>query len=330
MMQRHSIFYLLLSSTPFVTGFLPNNNNNNGVVSHLGVPSALLMSSPSDEVKVDPNVYNVPIEKGAEMWTATVNAEPRNGRDVGVPYLDTKSRNHFVDDVKVIVFRDGGMGMNLMELAGGREDGYGITIVESVSGNAEKAGIIPGDSISSVQARSSVVKKKAASIETQEQAFDCECRDFDETIGLLTSFDPEIDSLILNLKRLRRQPKLKVVVEYPPSQCAEGVDNKETIELFAGENLRRALMNRGIVFEDRDARKCDYCGQKCMVKIDVGSTLCNPMSITEEKFMKNNPKCRLSCKTVVGYGMQEGNIRLRVNLNEWKPNEGASTSPFAS
>jgi hypothetical protein len=53
----------------------------------------------------------------------------------------------------------------------------------------------------------------------------------------------------------------------------------------------------------------------------MGMQLMNPMGLTEEKLMKLNPKCRLSCKTVVGYNMQEGNVRLRINLNEWKPDD---------
>mmetsp|Transcript_13609 Transcript_13609/g.20070 ORF Transcript_13609/g.20070 Transcript_13609/m.20070 type:complete len:316 (+) Transcript_13609:100-1047(+) len=282
----------------------------------------------SESLTVDANVYNVPTEKAAELWTATVNAEPRGGRPAGMPYLDTKSKDYFVDDLEVAISRDGGMGMNLIELAGGRDDGFGITIVESASGNAEKAGIIPGDSIASVQAQTITVDGTKEMEKTEQ--YDCECRDFDETIGLLTSFAPEVKSLILNIKRIRRVPKLNVVVEYPPSQCAEGADNKESLQLFAGENLRQGLMTRGIVFEDRDARKCDYCGGKCMVRIDTGMQLLSPKGMTEEKLMKNNPKCRVSCKTIVGYGMSEGNIRLRVNLNEWKEDEGKSSSPFFS
>jgi Na+-transporting NADH:ubiquinone oxidoreductase subunit NqrF len=148
---------------------------------------------------------------------------------------------------------------------------------------------------------------------------------------------------------------VQVVVEYPPVQCADGADNKEILELFAGENLRRALLNRGIVMEDGKAGKCDFCGGKCTVKIDMGMPLMNPMSTTEEKIMKNNPKCRvsllcrnfadqiihfpfvhsqmhpkISCKTVVGYNMQEGNVRLKVNLNEWTAEDKKESSPFFS
>eukprot|EP00536_Pseudo-nitzschia_multiseries_P015536 jgi/Psemu1/312266/fgenesh1_kg.906_\ len=222
------------------------------------------------------------------------------------------------------------MGIELLELAGGRDDDYGLTIVSGVSGNAEKAGIIAGDSIASVEVNR--VDASGNKVAESRELFDCECRNFDATIGLLGSFPPEIESLTLNIKRIRRWPKVKVVVAYPPSQCADGVDNEETLELFAGENLKRALQTRGIIFEDRDAAKCDFCGGKCTVAIDMGMQLMNPMGLTEEKLMKRNPKCRLSCKTVVGYNMQEGNARLRINLNEWKTDDKKAgfNNPFAS
>ena len=155
----------------------------------------------------------------------------------------------------------------------------------------KKAGIIAGDSIASIEIQR-VTSSDGGSNESREM-FDCECKNFDATIGLLSSFPPEIEALTLNLKRIRRWPKIKVAVEYPSVQCADGVDNREVVELFAGENLKRALQTRGIVFEDRDAPKCDFCGSKCTVSIDQGMQLLNPMSVTEEKLMARNPKCRL-------------------------------------
>jgi ferredoxin len=288
------------------------------------------VANPGANSAVDPNVYNVDVDKAADLWTVSVSADNRMDRKAGVPFLDSKSKNYFVDDLQVVVSRDGGMGIELLELAGGREDDYGLTIVSGVSGNAEKAGIIAGDSIAGVEVN--LNSGSNTKVEESLEMFDCECKNFDATIGLLGSFPPEIESLTLNIKRIRRWPKVKVTVQYPPIQCADGVDNEETLELFAGENLMRALQTRGIIFEDRDAAKCDFCGGKCTVSIDMGMQLMNPMGLTEEKIMKRNPKCRLSCKTVVGYNMQEGNARLRVNLNEWKPEDKKAgfNNPFFS
>jgi hypothetical protein len=56
----------------------------------------------------------------------------------------------------------------------------------------------------------------------------------------------------------------------------------------------------------------------------------SPMSTTEQKIMARNPKCRISCKTVVGYNMQEGNLRLKVNLNAWTTKDKKDANPFLS
>lgn len=273
---------------------------------------------------VDPNTYNIDLDEAAELWTASVSPDSIAGREANTPYLDSKSKDYFVDDVELRVPRGGGLGMELLELAGGRDDGYGITIVTVVSGNAEQAGVLPGDSIASVSAVTTTSKGNV--VEETVEVKDCECRDFDSTIDALTSFDTE--SLTLSIKRIRRWPKIDLIVEYPPAQVAEGVDNTERLQLFAGENLRRAMLNRGIVMEDPKAGKCDFCGGKCTVSVDVGADLLNPMSTTEEKIMKKNPKCRLSCKTTVGHNMREGSVRLRVNLNVWNEEEKKEGKKF--
>jgi len=282
---------------------------------------------------VDPNVYNIDVELAADLWAVSVSADKRMDREAGVPFLDSNSKNHYVENIRVVVSRDGGMGIELLELAGGRDDDYGLTIVSGVSGNAEKAGIIAGDSIAGVEVKRVSLKDGSnTKVEESREMFDCECKNFDATIGLLGSFTPEIESLTMNIKRIRRCPKVKVLVQYPPIQCADGADNEETLELFAGENLKQALQTRGVIFEDRDAPKCDFCGGKCTVSIDMGMQLMSPMGLTEEKLMSRNPKCRLSCKTVVGYNLQEGNVRLRINLNEWKPDDKKAgfNNPFFS
>jgi len=316
-------------------------NNGNASLS----PSSLLRSAPADSdfekpipvrnldsnSAVDENVYNVDAEAAADIWTVSISGEDRLDQLANIPFLDSKSKDHYVENIRVVVSRDGGMGIELLELAGGREDECGLTIVSGVSGNAEKAGIIAGDSIASMETQK-VTMSSGGESESRE-LFDCECKNFDTTIGLLSSFPSEIESLVLNVKRIRRWPKINIVVEYPPIQCAEGVDNKETVELFAGENLKQGLQTRGIIFEDRDAGKCDFCGGKCTVSIDMGMQLMNPIGLTEEKIMKNNPKCRLSCKTKVGYNMQEGDVRLRINLNEWTADDNkksTSKNPFFS
>ena len=290
--------------------------------------------------KVDPNKYNVDLEKAAELLTVSVSADNNLDRVANKPYLDVTSKDYFVDNECVVITRtpeSPGLGLDLLELAGGRDDGVGLTIIQGVSGNAEAAGVLPGDSISSVefqQVKTSSSTSSGLSVEEtiQGEVLECDCKDFDSTFEVLTSIPPvdEIESITLNLKRVRRWPRITTVVEYPPSQVAPGADNTETFELFAGENLKRALLNRGIVMEDPTGRKCDFCGGKCSVKVEQGLQLLSPMSTTEEKLMAKNPKCRVSCKTVIGYNTQEGNLRVKVNLNEWTRKDKESSNPFFS
>ena len=269
---------------------------------------------------VDANRYNVDLDLAASLWTAKVQETNSNAREAGVPFLATSSKDYFVDDAgDVTVSRDGGMGLELLELAGGREDGFGITIVTAVTegGNAAAAGILPGDSIASISVTTEQTREDGAQEVTRRSA-GTECLDFDGTMAALADFPGEAPAVILGLKRIRRWPKIKVRVEYPPIQCAEGADNHEDLVLDAGENLKRALQTRGIVMEDPDAPKCDYCGNKCNVSVGrAGMHLLSPMSTTEEKIMKRNPDLRLSCKTTVGHNMQEGELTVRVNVRQW-------------
>jgi len=280
----------------------------------------------ADKNKVNPDKYNVSVEQAAKLWKASVQEEDNAKRAAGVPFLDSNSKDYFVDDVSSIeISRAGGLGMELLELAGGREDGIGITIVQDVyeGGNAEKAGIIAGDSISAVsvfETTTSTSSGGGVEEETKRRMTGCECQDFDGTIDALVNFPGDDNQkLYLDIKRIRRWPKIQVQVEYPPSQCAEGVDNVKMIELYAGENLMRALQNRGIILDDPGNLKCDYCGLNgCYVSISKGKSLLSPTGPTEEKLFKYNPTCRISCRTTVGYNMQEGDLSLRVNLLQWK------------
>jgi len=302
-----------------------------------------------DDQAVDPNVYNVnDLELAAQLWQVSLSSKTNQpNRPANTPFLDTKpflpkdpTTKYVVDNVVVQVSRTGGLGMQLWELAGGRDDGCGITLIEGVSGNAEAAGVLPGDSLARIQYTTSMQGTQSSTTATEMDVaqaittLNCECRDFDATMEVLTTLPPPevVDTLTLTLKRLRTWPQIDVVVEYPPSQCAPGVDNKVSLQFWAGENLRQGLLTRGIVMEDpRAERQCDFCGSKaCVVKVDQGMPLLSPLSTTETKLMKYNPKCRLSCKTVVGYNLQQGNLRLKLNVNEWTRQDAQESNPFFS
>merc|ERR1712157_157068 len=212
------------------------------------------------------------------------------------------------------------------EIAGGREDGVGITVIEEVldGGNAEGSGIVAGDSIVAV----SVVQTNGNGMSAKEEQLEVstECLGYDATIEALMSLPSPTSSedlITLTIKRIRKQPKINVKLQYPPALGEPDVG----IELFAGENLRRALLTRGIKLNDKFARRLDSggsgdCGSDgtcatCVVSVTNGSELLSPMSVQEGKILSKKPRWRMACKATVGYGMTEGDLTIQVSPRQW-------------
>lgn len=278
------------------------------------------------------NQYNIPLEEAAEEWTAELT--PGTSLQKEGVYLGTKtSSNLFIDTLSFDVKRDGGLGIELLEIAGGRDDGLGITIASGLveGGNAEHSGILPGDSIVSLQ-----LEKKQSSPEGEVvvsetidlTAISTECLSYDATIDAILSLPPPEESsdetVRITVKRLRRQPKVTVNLQYPPEQNEpDGV-----IELFAGENLRRAMLSRGVKLNDKLSERFDSggkgdCGAEgtcatCVVSISKGLELLSPPKTQEQQMIiSRKPRWRMACKAVVGWGMQEGEMTVKVNPRQW-------------
>ncbi len=274
---------------------------------------------------VDMNKYNVPLDTSVNEWTAVL--QPGNSmQDEGIFLQSKNKKDLFVDCLQYKVKREGGLGLVLTEIAGGREDGVGITIVEEVleGSNAEHSGIVPGDSIVAL----TVNKSSNANMVVDEERIDVstECLAYDPTIAALTSLPPPTsseDEIILTVKRIRRQPKVNIKLQYPPSFNEPDV----SIELFAGENLRRAMLTRGIKLNDKLSERFDSggsgdCGADgtcatCVVSVTKGSEMLSPMKIQESQILSKKPRWRMACKTVVGYGMEEGEMTIQVNPRQW-------------
>jgi len=286
---------------------------------------------------VDMNRYNLPLEQIAEEWTAIV--VPQSSlREEGI-YLGAKSsKDIMVDTIKVSYRRtQRSLGLELLEIAGGREDGLGITVISGIvkDGPVDGKDVMVGDSIVAV----SVIKAQRTNTgsgnnngmtETQvTMAVSTECFGYDsmvEAIGSLplpSEDDDEEEFIVLTLKRLRRKPKILIQLQYPPNQN----EPDTTIELFAGENLRRAMLTRGIKLNDKLSLRFDSggtgdCGADgtcatCVVGIVQGDELVSPQGTQEKQILKKNPRWRLACKAVVGYGYQEGEMTIRVNPRQW-------------
>lgn len=299
--------------------------------------SSVSKFSGAGPVQVDMNIYNLPFETVLEEWTANmVPATPMQEEGI---YLGAKnSREHLVDVVQVEFPRlqDMGLGIQLMELAGGREDSLGITIVEGLveGGSAENSDILPGDCITKVAVRKSSSTSAPVDItagmdltETvEESAVTTECLGYDATVSAIVSLPPvssEGETFVLTLKRLRRKPKINLTLQYPPEMNEPDVK----LELFAGENLRRSMLVKGVKLNDALSRRFDSggigdCGAEgtcatCAVKIVQGGNLCNPRAQQEAQILVKRANWRMSCKTIVGYGMKEGSMTVRVSPRQW-------------
>jgi ferredoxin len=306
--------------------------------------SSSLMASATEQVlgateysdsQVDMNQYNLPVDQIAEEWTAILVPESTM-REEGIYLGARSSKTIMVDTVKVeIPRRQGeGMGIELMEIAGGREDGYGITVVNGIvdGGCADGSGIMVGDSIAQLSVKNT--GKGSGGGMSQVEYVDSigiECLGYDKTVEAIVNLpaversndDVDDDTIILTLKRLRRKPKVTVRLQYPPYEN----EPDTVIELFAGENLRRAMLTRGVKLNDVLSRRFDSggtgdCGADgtcatCVIGVSKGVDLISPQKIQEKQILKKNPRWRLACKATVGYGMREGELTLQVNPRQW-------------
>mmetsp|Transcript_14553 Transcript_14553/g.40434 ORF Transcript_14553/g.40434 Transcript_14553/m.40434 type:complete len:349 (+) Transcript_14553:119-1165(+) len=285
---------------------------------------------------VDLNQYNLPLSVIEEGLTATFIQKPTENQ--GRVRLEAKNNTaHYVDTMIVTLPRKeengGGLGIELLELAGGRSDGIGITIVSGLvpGGPAKDAELNPGDVLSSVSlVRRRKQQQQTNMISEQEEEFSVstECLSYDGTVDAIGRTIPPLrkgyeDLFVLKVKRLRRLPKIMVRLQYPPEQN----EPDTTIEMYAGENLRQGMLIRGVKLNDPLAKRFDTksegnCGagglcRTCSVCVMAGDDVLNPQRVAEKQMMADSPRWRLACKAVVGYGMKEGEMIVRVNPNQW-------------
>ena len=301
--------------------------------------TSIVSSTQMGSATVDMNQYNLPAEDIPTEWTAHLKAATETN-EAGV-FLGTQNdKDHFADTVKVVVSvppPGQGLGIELLELAGGRADGVGITMVSGlVPGKvAESSGLLYGDSIVQLSLRRRTNSNGGGMQELESVAM--ECLAYDGTIDAIVSIlqspaaqtnDPSQLFLVFTVKRLRRKPKVNMLLQYPPSQGEPDV----SLELFSGENLRRALLARGVKLNDPLARRFDNggtgdCGAEgtcatCAVHVVQGRDLLSPAGDSEAQIVtRRNPRWRMACKAVVGHGMTEGTLVIRVNPKQWVEEE---------
>ena len=286
---------------------------------------------------MDMNQYNLDPERIPEEWTASL--QPATAmQDAGVYLTAQDSQNVFADTLRVLVkcpAPGNGLGIELLELAGGRGDGLGITMVSGLvpGATAEHSGLLYGDSITGVSLR-----KRQPGTAEMEQVYSAstEALEYDGTIAQIISLVEKANQVqeteniphtqlvyVLTIKRLRRKPKVQLRLQYPPAQEEPDV----SLQLFAGENLRRAMLSRGVKLNDKLSRRFDSggsgdCGAEgtcatCAVNVVQGAELLNPIGQQEQKILEKNPRWRFACKAIVGYGMQEGEMVVKVSPRQW-------------
>lgn len=283
---------------------------------------------------VDLDQYNLPLDQIEKEWTA--NYVRKTTEQEGGIFLGPKDEvTNFVDTVKTTFARqekNQGLGLELAELAGGRNDGVGITLVTGLvpGGPSGGSGILPGDSIAEFSlTRRRIETTGGRPLEEMEQNWSVrtECLAYDKTVGAIQSLPPMSpgfeDFYTLTVKRLRRKPKVKVNLQYPPEQNEPDTQ----IQMYAGENLRQGLLVRGVKLNDPLAKRFDTksggnCGagglcRTCAVSIQNGEDLLNPQRIAEQQMLQDSPRWRLACKAIVGFGMKEGEMTVRVNPRQW-------------
>jgi hypothetical protein len=298
--------------------------------------------------------YNLPPSDASQGWTAQIVTFTAKSMEetTEIQLAPKNQQDHFVDTFSVeipIPLDRVGLGIELLEIEGGREDGLGIVIVDGLvsGGNAEKAcqilettddkeSIMFGDSISNAEL---IIRRRigSAAEQTDVMSTRTECLGYEsmanELVGLLAPLNvgnnntPRIEeaTVILTLKRLRRRPTINVKLQYPPSQNLP----PETIQLLPGDNLRMAMLSRGIKLNDPLAQRYDgkptgsgNCGsgglcRTCAVSVTRGGELLSPPKANEKKMLEETPRWRLACKSWVGYGMKEGDVVVQVNPRQW-------------
>ncbi|KAL7538933.1 hypothetical protein ACHAXR_009525 [Thalassiosira sp. AJA248-18] len=276
--------------------------------------------------------YNLPPAVLPTAWSAQIVTRTAKSMDESteLQLIPKNPKEHYVDTVQMEVSIPldcpPGLGIELLEVEGGRDDGLGIVIVNGlVPGNSGGGGaIMYGDTIVEAEL---ILRRRNGQL-TDVKSIRTECLGYDATVdalgGMLSSLLSE-EEIMLTLKRLRRRPNIQVTLHYPPSQDLPS----ETLQLQAGDNLRMVMLQRGVKLNDPLAVRYDgkaansgNCGggamcRTCAVSVLRGGELLSRPKQNEKKMLEETPRWRLACKSWMGYGMMEGEVVIQVNPRQW-------------
>ena len=248
--------------------------------------------------------WGVCVEESTAIKVGGLLFSPQDPRTYGTETVD-----------KIVLTRNPGLGIELLEVANNNE-GVGIVVVDgTVEGSsAADSALQKGDVIA-------FVGQPGGPFESVE------AKTWDDTVDALGRV--EGDQVELVVKRLVKRPVVDVTVKHP-----NGEQPDQVLRLFAGENLRRAMLTRRVALNDPLARRFDDndvggdCGSggaccTCAVAVLAGAEMLSPQKASERQIMKTlrQPRFRLACKTAVGEGLQNGEtgtMTIRINPRQHK------------
>lgn len=194
------------------------------------------------------------------------------------------------------------LGLMLEELVSSGDMGIVAVggLVEGGNGEKATAPILPGDAL---------VDANGVALEGLT---------YDMVLEALGSLDPTA-GVRLTVKRLQRLPRAKVSLRFPESEGRAD----ETITLFKGANLRRAMLSSGVKLNDPLARRFDAgvgtgdCGGEgtcctCVVDVMQGGEVLNAQDAQERQILKRFPRWRLACKASVAELSEDTEVVMRV------------------
>lgn len=234
----------------------------------------------------------------------------------GVPQLRAASGEFLESMEKIRVERSPerpGLGIGLVEHGAADDGSAALVLVSEVApgSNADVAAsapLMPGDALLYVGYPGAAAKGEATRVEG---------RSYDDTVEAIASLPDGPIELVI--KRLTVRPKATVTLQFPE---AEGRAD-ESIVLYAGANLRRSILTRGITLNDPLARRFDAgvgtgdCGGEgccCTCAVDVLSgieALSSPKS-QETQMLSRFPRWRLACRARIVDIEQDVDIKIKV------------------
>lgn len=186
--------------------------------------------------------------------------------------------DYVVDELEFTIIKNPGLGIQLTEVAENADDNVGIVVVSGVIADSPAADspLKPGDVLSSVS------------------GIDVQAKTYDSLLSVLSRVGPVVP---IKAKRLSKRFKARLEIYYANDESPPLTDT-----IYANENLRRALLARGVNVNDPAlGPSCagDFSCNVCGIDIIDGSQILTEATAPERANLKSTPTWRLACQADV-------------------------------